>query len=51
MGLEENAPQQRRYFLSIAKLAAVIVGTSAATAFAMSLWLLRINGALIQILP
>jgi len=45
MDAEEIAPQQRRYFLFIVRLAAVIVGTSAATVLAMSFWLLRINGA------
>ncbi len=48
---EEIAPQQRRYFLCIARLAAVIVGTSAATVVAMALWMLRINGALIPWRP
>jgi hypothetical protein len=45
MSLEEPTPQQRRCYLSIAKLAAVIVGTSAATALAIFIWLLRLNGA------
>ena len=45
MSLEERTPQQRRCSLSIASLAAVIVGTSAATALAIFIWLLRVNGA------
>jgi len=45
MDLEETTRPQRGYYLSVGKLAAMIVGTSAATALAIVLWLLRINDA------
>jgi hypothetical protein len=45
MGCAGAAPRRRRYNLSIAKLVGVIVGTSAATALTMGLWLLAVNGA------